>query len=622
MICFGQESSTSLDVFVVKCNNKQEICDFISASSRSSWQHLCNELPEVIEVIQKSPINLGNKMLSHQRFVGANMITVPGEIQQKDWLDLLRAGKHAEFLKISFPMHGTFEIPVEEFGKLFVTDNHMNYEQACMINEKGTIVRTHHDSGTQDSCWVHRSELHQMQGNFFHQCIGCRALFDGVNTISLLPAAPVPVRTNNIVWAEHNFDDSDEEDVDSDEEDVDSDEEDVVGSVMRDFRVISSQLQQCIRAGQQSMAKHHFDVINVNNRYNIDGIRELLQLTVQFNTMDVFDHIIPSYQNLLHNEFLEVSQVVLRYQQEFMSIALSNDSLPSTLLHLIRHPFFVNSDAVWLNSFSVLFHLPSTLLSLEEMLLRSEPVLSKLNIIVENGANPKRKNYDRYNYSGFDEFTEWCVYTNATDDTIHRGFNILLEYARYDNTVFDIVGLFTKEILRIICMNRHHTEKNGRPTINIQECSEKSSDSVLRMMIFFKTFLRFPIDQVDRDSDNVFFYTTKSEVVRYLIDKGVNPRHVGNNGECAVLGILRQIDYGTAVEEYTHEQVEKVRQCVSLLYSHNVGLDMATLITTLDLVRHMNVKNNHFQRLHDLVLISFKTRSSFTQDSAHTGSKR
>jgi len=121
MICFGQESSTSLDAFVVKCNNKREIRDFISARSRSSRQHQCNKLPDVIEVIQKLPINLGNKMLSHQRFVGVNMVTVLGEIQQKDWLDLLRAGKHAEFLKISFSMHGTFEIPVKEFGKLIVT---------------------------------------------------------------------------------------------------------------------------------------------------------------------------------------------------------------------------------------------------------------------------------------------------------------------------------------------------------------------------------------------------------------------------------------------------------------------------------------------------------------------
>ena len=212
------------------------------------------------------------------------------------------------------------------------------------------------------------------------------------------------------------------------------------------------------------MAMHHFNVSNANNPYSVDEIRELIALTVQFNTMDVLDHIIPPYLNLIHNDFENASQVVLSYyQEEFMSIALSNVSLPSTLLHLIRHTFFVNSDRAWLTSFSVLFHLPSTLPSLEEMLLQSELVLSKLKIIVENGANPKRKNHDRYNYSGFDEFTEWCVYTNATDDTIHGGFNILLEYARYDHTVFDIVGLFTEEILRVICMNRHHTKKNGRP---------------------------------------------------------------------------------------------------------------------------------------------------------------
>ena len=86
------------------------------------------------------------------------------------------------------------------------------------------------------------------------------------------------------------------------------------------------------------------------------------------------------------------------------------------------------------------------------------------------------------------------------------------------------------------------------------------------MMMFFKASLRFPIDQVDCDSDNALFYTTKPGVVAYLIAKGVDPRHVDNNGECAVLGVLRQINYGTAVEEYTQEQVDEVHQCIRITW--------------------------------------------------------
>jgi hypothetical protein len=259
------------------------------------------------------------------------------------------------------------------------------------------------------------------------------------------------------------------------------------------------------------------------------------------------------------------------------------------------------------------------------MLLQSEPILAKLKIIVENGANPQHKNYDRFWYSGFDEFTEWCVYTNATDDTIHRGFNILLEYARDEaelhNTEVDIVSLFHGEILRIICMNRHHTDKDGRPTINIQECSENSPDSVLRMMMFFKSSLRFPIGNVDRESDNAVFYTTKPNVTQYLIANGVNPRHIGHNGECAVFSILRQINYGTAVEEYTSEQVEEVRECVKLLYSHHVGFDVRTLASTLDLIRLLLAKNSHFQGLFDFVVMSLQVCKSFIRDSVQHGKK-
>jgi hypothetical protein len=387
-----------------------------------------------------------------------------------------------------------------------------------------------------------------------------------------------------------------------------------------------SQIQDCIILGQQLSAMHYFDMMYVTE----DQIHELIKLTIQFNTMVVFSHIVRSYRNLtqieLDNDDDRPTRLVFdrEAQKEFMFIALSSDSLPSTLLHLIKHRLFLSENIAWLASFSVLFRLPSRLPSIEDMLLQSEPILSKLKIIVENGANPRHKNYDRFWYSGFDEFTEWCVYTNATDDTIHTGFNILLQHARHEanlnNTVFDIVSLFHGEILRIICMNRHHTDKDGRPTINLQECSEKSSNSVLRMMIFFKTFLRFLIDQVDRDSDNVLFYTTKSEVVAYLIDNGVNPHHTGHNGECAVFSILRQINYGTAVEEYTYEQVEEVRQCIDLLYSYNVGCDVETLANTLVLVKSMHAKNPHFEILYNLVM-SLQMRKSFIRDSVQGARK-
>ena len=183
-----------------------------------------------------------------------------------------------------------------------------------------------------------------------------------------------------------------------------------------------------------------------------------------------------------------------------------------------------------------------------------------------------------------------ACHTNATDDTIHSSFNTLLDNARTDvilhNTVFDIASLFSGNIMRIIRMNQHHTDKDGRPTIDTQDCS----DSVFRMMMFFKNFLRFPIVKVDFDSDNTFFYTRKSGVVTYLIEQGIDAHHICKNREYAVFSILRQVNHGTAVEEYTYEQVEEVRQCVSLLYSHNVGLDLAIIFCTLNLVRRMHAK--------------------------------
>jgi len=81
MICFGQESNPSFDEYAVKCRQTRAIRELISASPWASGFRHCTELPDVMEVVQKSPINLRSRMLSHQRFVGINMVTVPDEIQ-------------------------------------------------------------------------------------------------------------------------------------------------------------------------------------------------------------------------------------------------------------------------------------------------------------------------------------------------------------------------------------------------------------------------------------------------------------------------------------------------------------------------------------------------------------
>jgi len=188
-----------------RCKENPEISKIINQPSCL----VCREIPYIIEVIQKQPVNLGHGILNHERYIRRNLVTVPGEIQQADWINTLRAGANATHVLVSFPMHETVNISIAEFGKLVVTDNHMNYEHVCMVNEEETIQRIHHDKGTQDSCWVHKSELNQTQGMFYKQCICCRAIFDGINTVSLLPEAPIPTYDDNIDWMETDSEGSD-----------------------------------------------------------------------------------------------------------------------------------------------------------------------------------------------------------------------------------------------------------------------------------------------------------------------------------------------------------------------------------------------------------------------------
>jgi len=205
MICFGKESEITLKEYMSKCKASPEISEIIRQPSCS----VCKEIPDIIEVIQKEPIDLGHGIMSHERYIGKNLVTVPEEIQQVDWINMLRAEANATQVLVSFAMHKSVNIPVAEFRKLTVTDNHMSYEQACMINEEETIQRIHHDKGTQDSCWIHKSDLDRTQRIFYNQCICCRAVFDGINTVSLLPPAPVPVYDDNIEWMQMDDEGSD-----------------------------------------------------------------------------------------------------------------------------------------------------------------------------------------------------------------------------------------------------------------------------------------------------------------------------------------------------------------------------------------------------------------------------
>jgi len=256
---------------------------------------------------------------------------------------------------------------------------------------------------------VHKSQLDETQGNFYQQCICCCAPFDGVNTISLLPAAPVPVWTNNIAWAEY---DSDKENFNFDEELIDriqnhdSDND-------NDGQAIPILLSQAIGQGNQDMAIHFFRLTSATDPYSNQGIVDLIQMTIKSNCMRVFDHILPSYEDFMHSHVYIAVDVALaerhRAHKLFLSSALSAGSLPSTLLYLIRHRVFLSENVAWATAFEDLFRLPLILPTAADMLLQSELVLSKLKIIVENGANPQMRHYGRHWYSGFDEFTEWCV---------------------------------------------------------------------------------------------------------------------------------------------------------------------------------------------------------------------
>lgn len=607
MICFGKESAMTLQEYLVKCKENPGICAFIKQSSCL----ICKDLPHIIEVVQREPINLADGVLSHERYMGRNLVTVPGEIQHADWLNTIRAGATASFVNVVFAMHGSFNIPSTEFGKLTVTDNHMNYEQACVVNQEGTIQRTHHDERTQDSCWVHTSDLDQTQGMFYEQCICCRAVFDGIHTVSLLPPAPLPVYHDNIVWA-------DTENAGS--ENYSSDVYNDSASDSEDEETIQNDWLRCVRYSiatrNEESAMHYLAIIHESFRTREslpDEYLYFLTKAIQWNCTNVFDCLVPKYIHAVRNRagFDDDQKLShrLHCQDECLRFALAtpqDEIVPaSTLLHVVSSSDVIFTEGhTWNGVFAVLFHLPPPPPQSPPAQLSSQEtqlVLSKFKILLDHGANPLSKNVNRRLYSACDEFTEWCVCTNATNVTINTGFSLIIQAAgRLPASrahLFDSQLLFTENTLSIICRK---PPPGCVPRIPLQYLSVESIDTTLRMLKYYKECLQFPLDVVDRNGCNAFFYTTSPQIVRYLFDNGINPAQRDNARETAIYSILSRVSQDCSALSHTQDQVNQLQQCLSRLLSYGVGTDQNSLLMASTLINSIVQHSPIFETLRAL----------------------
>ena len=555
MICFGKESRITLKEYMSICKATP------------------TEIPEIIEVIQKEPIDLGHGIMSHERYIGRNMVTVPGQIQQADWMNTLQAGANATHVLVLFPMHGSVDIPIAEFGKLVVTDNHMSYEQACMINEEDTIQRIHNDKGTQDSCWIHKSELNQTQGIFYKQCVCCRAVFDGINTVSLLPAAPIPIYDDNIDWME----DSDVENARDESED-----EEVLHQEWKDHVI------DLIAAQYEDMAIIYLTMVHSHESMSEslpDDFLSFMMLAIKQNCMRVFDCVVTKY--------LHQTQHTLQHRQSCMRkclvYAVETQILASTLQHVIHSELFCEDSELWQNVFTTLFK------SLDGD--GAELVLSKFEILLRYQVTPLSTIRNRQYYAAFDGFLEWCVCTSATTFTFATGFaSIVAAFRRLQGVAFNMDSFRGLETILLICRNKEHLRR-----VALNFFSAQKIGTILRMLQYYED-LTCALNTCNWDGCNAFFYVTNPEIMDFLFSKGVDPAQKDKTGQNAIVFIMNRVCQDTILFEHTQCEADELYSCISKHLSYKFGLDDKNLAAASSLVKILVFHRPVFQRLESLSL--------------------
>ena len=584
MVCFGKESEITLGEYMSKCIASPEISENI----RQPYCSVCKEIPDIIEVIQKQPIDMGNGIMSHERYIGKNLVTVPGEIQQADWINMLRTG--GTHVLVSFTMHESVNIPVAEFGKLTVTDNHMSYEQACMINEEGTIQRIHHDKGTQDSCWVHKSDLDQTQGIFYNQCICCRAVFDGINTVSLLPPAPVPVYDDNIEWME-----TDDEGSDSANQSVDeSEDEELLHNEWND-RVTNSIAYQ-----HEDGAIRHLTIFQNHESMSHrlpDEFLSFMTLAIIENCMRVFDCVVTKYLHQTQHSLAHRQRCMRKCLVHAVETFQYETVLASTLQHVIHSELFCEDPELWQSVFTILFKL----LDGDALPDNVELVLSKFEILLCHEITPLSTNSSRQYYAAFDGFIEWCVCTSATTFTFATGFeSIVAATRRFHGVGFNMNMLCTLEKLLLICRNK---ERLSGPRVRLDFFSAEKIATILRMLQYYQEqmgHLTFPMNVCNQQNRNALFYVTNPEIMKFLLNKGVNPANKDENGETAVFFILNRVCQDCVLFEHTQAQGDELCSCISQLLSYRVDLDDKSLAAISSLVKILVFHRPVFEKLGNL----------------------
>jgi hypothetical protein len=168
ILCYaGKESKKSLKEYIGRCRrNGGKMADEIEVFINSSYFEMRNTK----HILEKNTED-------SFRTIG---------IVFKTDIDKMLSGESPKGCRIVFKEFPETYVPQNELFKVGVTDYHMSYDEAVVVNAPNSIMRLHNEGYQGKHCWIHKKYASKLKGRARTHCIGCMAPYGENGVISTI----------------------------------------------------------------------------------------------------------------------------------------------------------------------------------------------------------------------------------------------------------------------------------------------------------------------------------------------------------------------------------------------------------------------------------------------------
>jgi len=313
--------------------------------------------------------------------------------------------------KMKVRRYGELDIPEKYFENLGVSDIHMSYEQACVINPLGSIQLLHNAGHHTENCWIHSSHADGFRGREIVQCLGCFATYGENGIVCTIP----PVRS---------IDDS---------------------LVSRIYTLIEQNETESAIECMDTISNTMLDRARASIASS-DIVAYLMKKSIQCSDTRMCDYFLRRFPNLVQVPGAVYMECIVEHQ---VSVEMFKQAIQSGFN--INRPGYNYFSSIIKNHYSTIKNDGVEM----QPLLRD--LVIKVGILIDAGSDPRDKNEN----NGMSAFDTMAFYHGRHNTRKHYGnqvFDILFNYARHNAVEMDFNAnsVFMDDELVLRVLRSHH----------------------------------------------------------------------------------------------------------------------------------------------------------------------